>query len=175
MQEKRAAIEEVFGTIGFQSFVSLDKIFNEKWLNASTTLKAIEDEMRQLMYKFSTELLTLNNLPEYSFEAVEVYKSTLDINKAITEAQRMSAIAKAKAEKEAEQARLKEEEAAKKAAEQATEQTGEAAFNNVSDVPEQISKQPEKQWVRFQAYMTVEQAKALGQYMKNNGIEYKAV
>ena len=106
-QEKRVAIEEVFGTIGFQTFVTLDMIFNDKWLNASTSLKSIEEEMKQLMYRFSTDLLTLNNLPEFGFEAVEVYKTTLDINKAISEAQRMSQIAKAKAEKEAEQARLK--------------------------------------------------------------------
>ena len=32
-----------------------------------------------------------------------------------------------------------------------------------------------KQWIKFQAYMTVEQAKGLGQYMKSAGIEYKAL
>ena len=158
-QEKRTAIEDLFGTIGFQTFVTLDMIFNDKWLNASTSLKSIEEEMKQLMYRFSTDLLTLNNLPEFGFEAVEVYKITLDINKAISEAQRMSQIAKAKAEKEAEQARLKADQ--------------DATISKIEQV-EPVADAP-KQWIKFQAYMTVEQAKGLGQYMKSAGIEYKAL
>lgn len=174
-QEKRAAIEEVFGTIGFQTFVTLDMIFNDKWLNASTSLKSIEEEMKQLMYRFSTDLLTLNNLPEFGFEAVEVYKTTLDINKAISEAQRMSQIAKAKAEKEAEHARLKADQDAameRMIAEEAKKEA-DATSSKIEQV-EPVADAP-KQWIKFQAYMTVEQAKGLGQYMKSAGIEYKAL
>lgn len=175
-QEKRAAIEEVFGTIGFQTFVTLDMIFNDKWLNASTSLKSIEEEMKQLMYRFSTDLLTLNNLPEFGFEAVEVYKITLDINKAISEAQRMSQIAKAKAEKEAEQARLKADQDAameRMIAEEEAKKEADATISKIEQV-EPVADAP-KQWIKFQAYMTVEQAKGLGQYMKSAGIEYKAL
>lgn len=175
-QEKRAAIEEVFGTIGFQTFVTLDMIFNDTWLNASTSLKSIEEEMKQLMYRFSTDLLTLNNLPEFGFEAVEVYKTTLDINKAISEAQRMSQIAKAKAEKEAEQARLKADQDAvmeRMIAEEEAKKEADATSSKIEQV-EPVADAP-KQWIKFQAYMTVEQAKGLGQYMKSAGIEYKAL
>lgn len=175
-QEKRAAIEEVFGTIGFQTFVTLDMIFNDKWLNASTSLKSIEEEMKQLMYRFSTDLLTLNNLPEFGFEAVEVYKNTLDINKAISEAQRMSQIAKAKAEKEAEHARLKADQDAameRMIAEEEAKKEADATSSKIEQV-EPVADAP-KQWIKFQAYMTVEQAKGLGQYMKSAGIEYKAL
>lgn len=175
-QEKRAAIEEVFGTIGFQTFVTLDMIFNDKWLNASMSLKSIEEEMKQLMYRFSTDLLTLNNLPEFGFEAVEVYKNTLDINKAISEAQRMSQIAKAKAEKEAEHARLKADQDAameRMIAEEEAKKEADATSSKIEQV-EPVADAP-KQWIKFQAYMTVEQAKGLGQYMKSAGIEYKAL
>lgn len=168
-QEKRVAIEEVFGTIGFQTFVTLDMIFNDKWLNASTSLKSIEEEMKQLMYRFSTDLLTLNNLPEFGFEAVEVYKTTLDINKAISEAQRMSQIAKAKAEKEAEQDAVME----RMIAEEEAKKEADATSSKIEQV-EPVADAP-KQWIKFQAYMTVEQAKGLGQYMKSAGIEYKAL
>lgn len=163
-QDKRAAIEEVFGTIGFQTFVTLDMIFNDKWLNASTSLKSIEEEMKQLMYRFSTDLLTLNNLPEFGFEAVEVYKTTLDINKAISEAQRMSQIAKAKAEKEAEQARLKAE---KEAAEPKTAETNENT--DVKTIDEN------KQWVSFRCQLTVENAQALGQFFKARNIAFEQI
>ena len=168
-QDKRAAIEEVFGTIGFQTFVTLDMIFNDKWLNASTSLKSIEEEMKQLMYRFSTDLLTLNNLPEFGFEAVEVYKTTLDINKAISEAQRMSQIAKAKAEKEAEQARLKAE---KEAAEPKTPENGcnTAETNENTDVTDE-----NKQWVSFRCQLTVEDAQALGQFFKARNIAFEQI
>ena len=54
--------------------------------------------MTDKMYQISTDLHTIDALPEFAFEAKEVYKQTLDLNKAITEAQRMSAIQKAKEE-----------------------------------------------------------------------------
>lgn len=159
-QDKRAAIEEVFGTIGFQTFVTLDMIFNDKWLNASTSLKSIEEEMKQLMYRFSTDLLTLNNLPEFGFEAVEVYKTTLDINKAISEAQRMSQIAKAKAEKEA--------------AEPKTPENGcnTAETNENTDVK---TIDENKQWVSFRCQLTVEDAQALGQFFKARNIAFEQI
>ena len=179
--EKRAAIEELFGTIGFQPFVKLDMIFDEKWLNSSVTMKSIETQMKELIYKYSTDLLTLSNLPEFGFEATEVYKSTLDINKAITEAQRMSQIAKAKAEREAEQARLKAEEEARKAAEKEAaheaEQTGEAVFNNAPDVSEQIPVEQKSpaQWVSFRCLLTVEDAQALGEFFRARQIEFEQI
>ena len=113
---------------------------------------------------------TLANLPEYSFEAQQMYISTLDITKALNEAHRLSDVARKKAEHEAEQARLKEEEVAKKAAEQA----GEEVLNNVSDVPEQ--KQPEKkQWVSFRCLLTVEDAQTLGQFFKAHDIAFEQI
>ena len=92
-------------------------IFNEKWLNASVSMKTIQTEMEEGIKKFNDDMVTLANLPEFGFEAVEVYKSTLDVNKAISEAHRMSEMAKAKAAHEAEIKAREEEEA--KAAEQA--------------------------------------------------------
>ena len=107
--EKQKAIEELFAGMGFQNFVTLEKIQDPKWLNASTSMKSIEDQMRSRMYEIGNGVLTLSQLPEFGFEATEVFKETLDINKAISEAKRMSDIAKAKAEAEAR--RKAEEEA----------------------------------------------------------------
>ena len=170
-QEKRTAIEELFGTIGFQSFVTMDKIFDEKWLNASVSMKSIEEQMKQLMYKFSTDLLTLNNLPEFGFEATEVYKSTLDINTAISEAQRMSQIAKAKAEREAEFAKAKTE------AEFATGGVIKGSINAVPEVGEVVVplKTPDKQWVSFRCLLSVEDAQALGEFFRARDIGYEQI
>lgn len=175
-QDKRAAIEELFVSIGFQSFVKLDMIFNDKWLNTSTSLKSIEDEMKQMMSKFGNDIFTLNSLPEFAFEAIEVYKSTLDINKAISEAQKMTQIAKAKAEREEAMRKIEEENKAK-----AEEEAKKAAFqDDAMNPPEEVVAPHDetvnaKQWIKFQALMTMEDALALKDFFNNRNIKFESI
>ena len=181
-QDKKAAIVDIFASIGFQPFVKLEMIWNEKWLNSTVSLKKIEDEMKDIMYQISTNLLTLSNLPEFSFESTEVYKSTLDLNKAISEGRRLSEIAKKKAEYEAiekaradEQARIAAEEAKK----QEEYKTGGVIEGNISAVPEVgeviVPVAQDKMWVSFKALLTTEDATALKQFFESRNIEFKAV
>lgn len=181
---KQNAIEELFASIGFQSFVTLDKIQDPKWLNASVSMKSIEEQMRARMYQIGDDVLTLHNLPEFGFEATEVYKQTLDINKAIKEAQRMAEITKAKAEaaakkKAAEEARKAEEE--RKAQEIKEEQTvivptepHEQAVTPPEPVQSADSTQ-ERMVVRFEVLLTTEDAYALKEFFKSRSIEFKAI
>lgn len=140
-------------------WLHVSQILDEKWLNASVSMKSVQESICSKLEQIATDMATLSNLPEFGFEASEVYKSSLDINKAISEAQRMSQIAQAKAEAEAKKAAPTEPQP----------QPAPEGFINpfVEDKP--------KQWVKFQAYMDADQAKALGQYMKSAGIQYKAV
>ncbi len=176
---KQKDIEEVFASIGFQSFVTLDKIQDPKWLNASVSMKSIEEQMRARMYQIGDDVFTLSQLPEFGFEATEVYKQTLDINKAIKEAQRMAEIAKAKAEAEAkkkaaEESRKAEEE--RKAKEIKEEQTvpHEQAVTPQEPVQSADSTQ-ERMVVRFEVLLTTEDAYALKEFFKSRSIEFKAI
>lgn len=182
--KKQKDIEELFAGMGFQSFVTLEKIWDPKWLNASTSMKSIEEQMRSRMYQIGDDVLTLHNLPEFGFEATEVYKQTLDINKAIKEAQRMAEIAKAKAEaeakkKEAEEARKAEEE--RKAKEIKEEQTviAPAEPNEQAVTPSEpvqsADSTPERMVVRFEVLLTTEDAYALKEFFKSRSIEFKAI
>ena len=83
--QKRKDIEELFESIGFQNFVSLNQIWDEKWLNASVPITKIEEQMKSEMYRIGNEVATISRLPEFSFEAMEVYKKSLDMNHAIQE------------------------------------------------------------------------------------------
>ena len=112
--DKRKEIEALFPTIGFQAFVTLDMIWDEKWLNATVSMTKVEEQMKTRMYQIGDDVFTIHSLPEFSFEAMEVYKKTLDLTKAIQEGQRLSEIQKRKAAYEEEQ--RKKEEAAKQAA-----------------------------------------------------------
>ena len=106
---KKAEIEELFKTIGFQDFVTLEAIWDPKWLNATVTMTKIEEAMRTRMYQIGTDVLTISELQDYKFEAMEVYKETLDIGAAIREGKRLLEIQKAK--EAAELARQAEEQA----------------------------------------------------------------
>lgn len=181
---KQKDIEELFASIGFQSFVTLEKIWDPKWLNASVSMKSIEEQMRARMYQIGDDVFTLSQLPEFGFEATEVFKQTLDINKAIKEAQRMAEITKAKADAEAkkkaaEESRKAEEE--RKAKEIKEEQRvivptepHEQAVTPPEPVQSADSTQ-ERMVVRFEVLLTTEDAYALKEFFKSRSIEFKAI
>lgn len=175
-EEKRKEIEALFETIGFQAFVKLEMIWDEKWLNASVSMKSIEEKMRERMYQISTDLLTLNRLSEYAFEAVSVYKETLDMHKSIAEAQRMSDIAKQKAEVEARK-KAEEERRAKEAEEKKVYDTPVIIPEPVPDQDQQAPEhtEPEKMEVRFAALLTTEDALALKEFFQSRNIEFRAI
>lgn len=159
--KKQKDIEELFAGMGFQSFVTLEKIWDPKWLNASTSMKSIEEQMRSRMYEIGDDVLTLHNLPEFGFEATEVYKQTLDINKAIKEAQRMAEITKAKEIKEEQRVIVPTE-------------PHEQAVTPPEPVQSADSTQ-ERMVVRFEVLLTTEDAYALKEFFKSRSIEFKAI
>lgn len=182
-EEKRKDIEALFETIGFQAFVKLEMIWDEKWLNASVSMKSIEEKMRARLNEISTAVFTLNKLPEFGFEALELYKETLDLPKAIEKAQHMSEIVKKKAQYEAEEkARREAEEARAKqiAQEQASQQLEQPAEQMVMDLvpqeaPAQQELEPSKEWIRFAALLTTEDALALKEFFQSRNIEFRAI
>lgn len=181
-QEKKAAIQELFATIGFQAFVTLEMIWDEKWLNATVSMKKIEDFMKSELFRIGNDILTLSNLPEFGFEATEVYKSTLDVNKAINEARRMSEMAKAKAAHEAEM-KAREEEQARMAAEIEAKKQAEQVATNINDSEDienvapikPVEESPAKQWISFKALLSTEDALALKEFFNSRNIDFKAI
>lgn len=173
-QDKLEAIKEYFNNFpaieGFET-LSFEQIFNEKWLNKSESMKSIQEAISNKCSQIMTDIETLSNLPEFGFEATEVYKTTLDINKAINEAKRMSEIAKARAEHEA-KIKAQEEEQARLAAEaQATTPVNTPSIEPSAPVEEE----PVRQWVSFKAYLSMDDAKALGEFMRNRNITFEQI
>lgn len=166
-QDKMDAIVEFFNSCEVPEWLHFSQIMQDKWLNASVSMKSVQNEILDRLEQVANDLATLSNLPEFGFEATEVYKTSLDMNKAISEAQRMSQIAKAKAEAEAKKAEYEATQAAKLA-----EQVAEAKAMNP---PEVEIVEPEKQWIKFAALVTVEQAKELKQFFDDRCIEFKAI
>ena len=134
--------------------LTLDHIFNEKWLNSSVKMSAIEKEINERLEQIENDLKTLANLPEFSFEATEVYKDTLDMNKAITEGQRLAEMQKRKAE---------------------------ATVSKVENVPPTPSAPVEsvedvnKQWISFKALLSNDDALALKNFFAQRNIVFEKI
>lgn len=172
-QEKEVKIREYWDGLDKPSWLYCDLIFNEKWLNASVSMKSVQDEINARLEQIAKDLSTLADLPEFGFEAAEVYKTSLDLNKAISEAKRMSEIAKAKAEREAELARLTAEAEAKMQEKFIPPVADDTPFEECMNPPE--PQEPQKEWVAFACLLTVEDAQALGQFFRSRGIAFKQV
>ena len=173
-EEKRKAVQELFESIGFQKFVTLEMIWDEKWLNASVTLSKVENQMKETMYRIGEEVGTISRLPEFSFEAMEVYKKTLDLTQAIKKGQELADIQKRKEEV---LARQKAEEAA---AGKESENPEEAA--DTHDAPKKAEENDYTRVVSepvmridFRVWGTKEQILALRDYMKQNNLKFRKV
>lgn len=184
--QKRKDIEELFGSIGFQLFVTLDKIWDDKWLNATVPLSRIEEQMKSRMYQIGEDIAVIQKLPEFSFEAMEVYRKTMDLNKAIQEGQRLADIQKRKAAYEEEQRRKSEEEQRRRleeensrpvpavSEEQKASPTGEKT--EAMDIDHTApGNQEEILCLDFRVWGTREQLLALRNYMKDNHLKFGKV
>ena len=185
-QDKADAISQYWDSIEVPDWLDLNTIYDDKWLNASVTMKKVKEAIDAKIAEFNSNMEMLSKLPEFGFEAAEVYKSTLDVNKAITEAQRMSEMAKKKAEQE-ETERLAAEEKAKSVeisepvCEEPIEQEEEplpftipdAEYRNPWEEPCFIQESVTA--ITFKAVLAEEDKKSLVQWMNDRMIQFEIV
>lgn len=175
IEEKRIAIRELFSEIAAEydclDFITLEKVYNQKWENKTATDKAIATEITEVFEKATRDLETLSQMPNFSFEAKEVYKRTLDLNQAIAEGKRMSDIAEAK--RQAALAKVQAEIEARKHLEELNNLPKEEPAPEVVEVaPEEVANATEPTYeVAFKCKITRSQAIALKDFCTKNGIE----
>lgn len=167
------------------SWLKLHEISDDRWLNVSVSLKSIEEEIDEKLEKINNDLAIIQELPEFSFEAVDEYKRTRDLNKAISEGKRLAELQKRKQEAEEAKAKAEEEAKAKAEAEAEAEKAQpeptpetkpeEPQHELHQPDPEPEAQQKEGQWVAFQALLTVENAHKLKAFFDNNNIEFRRI
>lgn len=176
--KKREAIAKAFEEIALPEYVTLDRIFNEKWLNASVPMTQVKADLEAFRDKHTADVEAIRALSDYSEEAFECYKLTLDLGKALTKANELVQIAKraeeARIERErrAEIARIEAEKA--KAVEITTteEKAEETANTRVETASEE---KPLAKWISFEVYVTGEQAADLKSWLDNHGIAIRKI
>lgn len=160
--EKLKDITDAYLGMTRPEWLKFTQIFDDKWLNASESMNGICSRMEEKIEQINKDMETLKNLPNFAFECMEIYKSTLDMNKALNEANMLSEMQRKKEEFQNTQA--------KKLAEQMEQKKLEEVMN-----PPIIEEEEEKMWVNFSAHLTVSQAKELKEFFTSRNIEFKAI
>lgn len=169
-QNKLEEITKFFNSVEHPDWLFLYMIQSDKWTNASTSMKSIQEEIKSKIEQINKDLVTLSNLPEFGFEATEAYKDTLDINKAISEAMRMSEVQKKKEEAQ------KAAEFVPPVIDEKFQNEAFAAAAQMNPPVEEVKEEPvQRQWVSFSANLSKDDAIALKAFFDIRNIEFKRI
>lgn len=180
--EKAEAIIDFFAENNPFEWLKFEQIANEKWLNASTSMKSVQEAIVAIIEQIQKDISMLATLPEFGFEATEVYKTSLDITKAVSEGHRLAEMQRRKEE----QARLKAEQEAQKAEEERLKaESVEAVTADVQAIDEETDVMPFEDdnfvpsfdtpvaiWRTYKIELTADQKEILEQFLKASGINF---
>ena len=168
-EKKREKEEEIRGILALFNLpyeIDANRIFSEKWLNASVSMASIKKEIDEKVSKIQDDLKTLEGLTEFRDEAINAYTKSLDLRDALAEQQR----AKETAEKIA---RWHEEQRAK------TAEKNDLPTVEIEPVaapePEKKVDAPSGSWISFRVLVNLEQAKALRQFFDEHEIRFERI
>lgn len=172
-QKKVAEIREYYAGKGCE--IDLDKFYDKKWENATTTMSAVKAAIDAKVDEIGADIKILEAEPEYSFEALDAYKKTLDIRYAMAEIQRLKDQAQRKAEYEAKQEALKAAEVntpttEPKEPEKVTETATEVSEDNFIPDFEKIGDN--RHWVTIKAHVDTANHAELLAFLDEKQIEY---
>lgn len=166
-KKKLEEVKELFEKLKAEAgegleFISFEQIFEDKFLNASTSLKQVETVINNVFNSVKCNLKTIAELKDYTFEATEVYKETLNLSTALEKAKYMVDMAERK-----------------KVEEEKREQEKSEEIKEVAPDPQQEAEEPatdvKREWTKFEAYLSTEEAKMLASWLKLNNIKIRRV
>ena len=175
-KEKLEAIERIWDeVINHPEWLQCSDIFNTKWLNASVSIETVKKELAEKISKIETEIGIITDLQEYSFEALDYYKRTLDLGGAIAETKRLADLAKRKAaEEEAKKILADKVKGQVTASEAEIKAYEEQAKNDKAALEKGKDEGVKRWWVNIRACVTLAQANEIKTYFAENDIEYTA-
>jgi hypothetical protein len=155
-EDKKAAVKELYEKIQHPAWLEFELLFREDWLKSSYSLSHIEKQvLPDHIAVHIKNAETLVALPEFGFEAMEVYKKSLDMAEALNKAKEMSEIAKKKAEQ------------------MPTEQRVLPKPQPTEEASEETVVKEASGWVSFSALLTVSQAKELKEFFNSRNIKFR--
>lgn len=168
-EDKRKSINLIYADTvskGNQLILPIDKIWNEKWLNSTFSIKKVKEEIEEIQKNTNTALDLISSLnSEFETELKNEFLNTFDLSNIIPKNEQLKAQKEAqiKLEEERQEMLKKDQEAAAK----------ESNVREVLDVnPPEAKKGLAKIKTEFWVEGTDEQLKQLGEFIKSNGMAY---
>lgn len=168
-QEKQAKIAEAYDAIvpaNLQEIIPLSRIQSPKWLNATATMKSIEEELAEKVKRTNADMMVLDTVePEYAAAVRETYIRTLDIERAMSQKKALQDAAEAFRQREEAKAARTPEPPAQPAVEARNE-------------PPAMQPEPEEIHVyvlRLEMQLTREQANELKKFLTVNNITHRKI
>lgn len=156
-EQKRKDILTIWEGMKRPNYLTIDKVWNERWLNATYSMKQVTEDLTKILAQNQKDVEIIGKLPEYSFEAMHYYSQTLDVQAAIARAQEHAEMDKRKAEQKAESEPKK---------------IPEVPQNEVQKQEEPEHKEDEQKYTfRFEVTLTAGQAKTLGDFCRTHEIK----
>lgn len=181
-----AAYEEIIQD-DLKEIIPLVRIQDAKWLNKSTTMKKVTDDLEAWNTRVNADLLALDTVEEeYKIAVKQKYIDTLDVSKAISHRDQLRAAEEAfrarEEERKAREAqRLAEEEKRRQMAEKkALETQKEVEQVNVQPVEEETVQVEDTTYTQLyklilEFQLTRDQAIMLKEFLTNAKISYRKV
>lgn len=186
-KKKRADIEELFKSKGFQPWVTLDRIWDPKWLNKTCTMKQIDDAFNKIMYQIGEDIFLLNKQGEGTRAALAEYKRTMNVRAALSAAENYLEVKRAEEALKAANAQVIGMEAADaeipgqvSISEVLTEQYQQEPEQKAAPQPLPVDRElsetvPMRKEIFFKVFVSREELAALNTYLKTNGITFRQI
>lgn len=181
--EKQDAIQTSFdeNAKDLKDLITLDRIANPKWLNASYGMNAIEEEMVAALNDIRGNRLLIPDIcPGYEDYAMDYYLKTLDIVATKTEYERYKAaqekiVAERKAREAAKQKALeaKAQQKAKEAEKAQQQDRPVAKAQPAQEAPQEVEEAVYQ--LDFRVWGTADQLQALKAFMRTKNIKFGRV
>lgn len=186
-KKKRADIEELFKSKGFQPWVTLDRIWDPKWLNKTCTMKQIDDAFNKIMYQIGEDIFLLNKQGEGTQAALSEYKRTMNVRAALSAAEIYLEVKRAEEALKASTAQVIGMEAAD------AEIPGQVTLAEAlhEEYPQEPAPAPQpaplpydrelseavpmRKEIFFKVFVSREELAALNAYLKSSGITFRQI
>lgn len=177
--EKQQAIKQFYTdkVADLADLVPFDRVFNQKWLNATYKEADIHKEITDLFIKVEDDLKVIGDLnSEYEAQGKDAYLKTFDLTVALQEMKRLEEQAAKLAEYNRQQAEKKRQAAEAKSQPEAIKPQPSPETKVVNKPEMSIKPNPEQvQIIDFRVEATQDQLNALKQFLLTNGIKYGRV
>lgn len=169
--QKRMEIESLYEELvpeAYRDIIPLDRILDQKWLNKSTTMKSVGEDIASLAKRTHVEVSYLEATvdPKHLTAVRAEYIRTLNFDKALDHKERLIATEQAFQQREAQRAAVQP---------RAEENQPVAAQETVVEPDPQPSKEEKLYALRLEFHITMDQANALKQFLAAQNINYMKI